>query len=103
MKHPNVGDFNIWMDDSQSRDVERFLTMLQRHNLKNHVNSATNDNNHILVLVLTHVTRDIIKGLNVELFCTISDHHLVPCQLNLGCAPNKKKTIKFRQKQYRLF
>ena len=93
-----VGDFNIWVEDSQNRDAERFLTMLHRHNLKNHVNSATNDYGHTLDLVLTHVTSDIVKGLNVEPFCTISDHRLVRCRLNLACEPNKTKTIKFRQK-----
>ena len=94
----HVGDFNIWIVDSQSRNAERFPTMLQKHNPKSHVNSAPIDYDHTLDLVLTHITLDIVMDLNGEPFCTISDHRLVRCRRILGYAPNKIKTVKFRQK-----
>ena len=48
--------------------------------------------------MLNHVTLDIVMDLNVEPLCTICDHRLDHGRLNLGCAPNKAKTIKFKQK-----
>ena len=93
-----VGDFNIWMDDPNRNSTLLFRELLESHQLQNNVTSVTSSTEHMLDLIITDATKDIINNTEVEAKCTISPTH----RLVSFCIPLLKskvtKKIVFRNK-----
>ena len=54
-----AGDYNIHMDDKEDRDTITMTDMLTSAGLRQHVNTATHKNGHILDLLITRDTRNL--------------------------------------------
>ena len=94
-----VGDFNIWVDDLSDSDADKFLKMLEDYNLKNHIDCPTYDSGHILDLLITRKSASIIKSLQIEPVCTISDHRIISFCLDVPFTAKSVEIIKFRRIQ----
>ena len=91
-----VGDFNIWMDDQDNRETQRFTEILDNYSIRNYVEKCTHKSGDILDLVLTNETSNFIGPVNVELVSTISDHRVIWFKIKLGRKRTTTKNVKFR-------
>ena len=94
-----IGDFNIWVDDTRSNNSLEFLNLLNIFGLMNYVEEpthGTDENEHILDLIITDVNSDILKNLVVEPVAIISDHKYVKFSLDIPIDKKLRKNIKFR-------
>jgi hypothetical protein len=55
-----LGDFNIHLDVSDDADAVKFHDLLESLGLEQHVTKSTHIHGHILDLVITHKTENII-------------------------------------------
>ena len=76
-KKTYLGDFNIWMDQQNSVDANKFRSILNNFCMKNQVNKATHNLGHSLDLVIDCVENTVVRCVNVEPQNTKSDHMLV--------------------------
>ena len=90
-----VGDFNFHIDNAVDTDTVRFNGLLESVNLTQHVTAMTHINGHILDLVITRVSDDIIQS--VQTPTLVTDHSAVHCMLRLGKPPLPRKKITYRR------
>ena len=76
-----VGDFNIHVDNLADSTAIKFLSIVESHGLFQHVSESTHIKGHILDLVLTRVSDNLVIGCEVE--GLISDHLAVTSLLQL--------------------
>ena len=89
-----LGDFNVWMDQQNSVDANKFRGILNNYGMKNHVNKATHNLGHTLDLVIDCVENSIIGNVYVEPQNTISDHMVVNFKIFVDDIPKNKEVIK---------
>ena len=98
-KHGKIliaGDFNIHLEDANHPDTVRFLSVINQHSLKQHVNEPTHIGGGTIDLVLT---RDLINERldigDIQVFITnsSSDHFLIkfPCRFIHSKITEKRK------------
>lgn len=71
-----AGDFNFHMDLMHSKDAETFNELLETFGLSQHVLVPTHIFGHILDLIITRSTNDLILG-PINATFRLSDHFLV--------------------------
>ena len=78
-----VGDFNFHMDNSESLDVKKISSLLYSENLYQHVMAPTHQHGHILDLVISRASEQVIDNICV---CDphVSDHMLITGIANYG-------------------
>ena len=91
-----VGDFNIQMDQPQAHDTMCFINFLESCNLIQHVVSPTHIKGHVLDLVITRSSMDIIKSVDV-FDPAISDHSLITCSLEISKPVRPQRSVAFRR------
>ena len=91
-----VGDFNIWMDDQENRETQRFTEILDNYSIRNYVDICTHNSGHILDLVLTDETLNFGGPVKVEPVSTISDHRIIWFKIKLGSKRKATKNVKVR-------
>jgi hypothetical protein len=90
-----VGDFNFHFDVINDPDTIRLKDLLETCNLTQFVKEPTHINGHILDLVITRSTDNLVESTKVD--CFISDHKAVHCQLNLQKPEHAKKHTTYRK------
>ena len=55
-----TGDFNFHMGERENHDMNKFLEILETFGLTQHVMVSTHPSHHILDLIITRSSRDII-------------------------------------------
>lgn len=91
-----TGDFNFHVDDESDLEAMNFCNLLDSFNLCQYVTVSTHGAGHILDLVISRNSDDILKSLSVE--CVpISDHWPITCSLNLNKPPFERKMVQCRQ------
>ena len=89
------GDFNIHMDIENDSDRLKFVDLLDNFGLRQHVDHPTHTGGHILDLIITHSSSDLIKDSPwTDHF--ISDHTTVICQLKVAKPQPVSKQITCR-------
>ena len=91
-----VTDFNIWMDDQENRETQRFTEILDNYSIRNYVEICTHKLRLILDLLLTNETSNFIGPVKVEPVSTISDHRIIWFKIELGRKITATKYAKFR-------
>ena len=90
------GDFNVHLDVSDDADTIAFADLLESLCLTQHVKSPTHVMGHILDLIITRSSDNIIKGTpSPDSF--LSDHCSVWCCLNVMKVLATVKHISFRK------
>lgn len=90
-----LGDFNIHWDVPSNPDTRHLSDILRSANLTQHVNERTQIHGHILDLVISRETDDLVK--NVCVSSMISDHYLVDIVLSLQKPVLPIKNMKYRK------
>ena len=90
------GDFNVHLDVSDDADTIAFADLLESLCLTQHVKSPTHVMGHILDLIITRSSDNIIKG-TPSPDCFLSDHCSVLCFLNVTKVLAIVKHINFRK------
>ena len=93
-----TGDFNFHIDKLQDPDSLKFLDLLRSFGLQQHVTEATQLHGHILDLLITRVSDNLVHGVPLTLIDRyISDHAIIMCWRSL-CKPELSvKTITYRK------
>ena len=81
-KHVLVGDFNLHLEDENDVNVKSFTNLISQYGFTQHVKTVTHKAGHVLDLVLTRDSDDLVKSVSVE-DNGFSDHSLVKCLLSL--------------------
>ena len=89
------GDFNFHLDVSGDVDAAKFADLLESMCLTQHVRSPTHIQGHILDLVITRNSDNIIKGRPIS-HRYFSDHCSVLCSLSVPRPSPTVKHISFR-------
>jgi exonuclease III len=94
-----AGDFNFHVEDDTNSDALKFLDCLSTYDLQQHVSSSTHKSGHMLDLVITRSTDNIVlpNETIVDDLQSISDHHWVQCKLDISKPPLPTKVVKFRK------
>ena len=96
-----VGDFNIHVEDKTHSDTLKFMSVLEQHKIKQHIQEPTHICGGTLDLVLTRDMLNeklIINKLEVIETSTSSDHYLIKFQCNFNHQKmTKKKMISARK------
>lgn len=90
-----VGDFNVHIDNISKPDSAAFSELIESTSCRQHVNSATHTDGHILDLVISRPSDNIVHS--VEVGPLISDHAIIHCSLDLGKPPLPKKCLTLRK------
>ena len=90
------GDFNVHLDVSDDADTIAFADLLESLCLTQHVKSPTHVMGHILDLIISCSSDNIIKG-TPSLDSFLSDHCSVLCCLNVRKVLATVKHISFRK------
>ena len=90
-----VGDFNIHVDNLADSTAIKFLSIVESHGLFQHVSESTHIKGHILDLVLTRVSDNLVIGCEVE--GLISDHLAVTSLLQLHRPLRPQRSITYRK------
>lgn len=94
------GDFNLWLDDLEARYVPLFIETIATFNLVNIVDKPTSACGHIIDLVLSDISSEIVCDFYVAEMCSLSPvHKFVMFKLALVQNLKQIKTIKFRSKR----
>ena len=88
------GDFNFHCESS-SPDVLKLMDLIASFDLCQHVKESTHDKGHMLDLILTRASDDIIRTINISSGLP-SDHSEIIVNLSVTRPPVTKKTIKRR-------
>ena len=88
-----MGDFNIHYD---RLETVAFTNILDYCNLKRHVHETTHNREHVLDLIITWSTLDIIRSIHV-FDPTLSDHSMVICLLDVNKPRRQQSTITYRK------
>ena len=92
-----LGDFNVWVDDDDTSNSQRFLMMLNNFNLVNLVNKPTCKSGHTLDLVITKKDNSSIGNLAVDSINVLSDHSTINFNLKFEYDKTEHKLIQFRK------
>jgi hypothetical protein len=93
-----AGDYNIHMDDEADRDAITMTNMLTSAGLKQHVSTPTHKKGHILDLLITRDTEDIISNVTVERdLLAVSDHAATMCNLDITRPEPVRHKTSFRK------
>ncbi|XP_071784465.1 uncharacterized protein [Asterias amurensis] len=79
-----------------NRDTLAFTNFLESCSLKQHVQKQTHNRGHVLDLIITRASLDIIKSVDV-FDPTISDHSLVTCTLDVHKHTRKRTSLTYRK------
>ena len=92
------GDFNFWMDvESDPRKI-RFNDLLESHQLSNFVDKVTSSSGHMLDLVISPTSDDLVKNIEIEENCRFTSiHKLITFRIPLKKDKWTKKIL-FRNK-----
>ena len=91
-----LGDFNIHLDDSENADAVKFHDLLESLGLEQHVTKSTHIHGHILDLVITRKTENIIPF--PPRSCSyFSDHTSVHFDIAIKKPPLQTKSISYRK------
>ena len=94
-----AGDFNFHLDDLADDDSRKFVEFLETFGLTQHVMVPPHVSNHILDIIVTRSSSDIIIGeIKASLF--LSDHCFLECNLSVPRPNLKKKDIQFRRTRH---
>ena len=88
------GDFNLHLGHHESCISEKFFDLLESRCLSQHVTEATHIKWHILDLLITRASDQVINGVHVS-EDLVSDHNLVQFGINLSRPPNTRSYSKF--------
>ena len=69
-----VGDLNFHLDVENDPDTNKFHTLIDSMNFKQHITEATHRSGHILDVAITRSTDNIMD--NIEVSDMISDHNV---------------------------
>ena len=97
VKSPNiviVGDFNFHCEDPLNVDACRFRDILSNHALCQHVSGSTHMAGHMLDLIITQSTDNIVSNTAVSDF--LADHAAIHCHLHLTKPQPLRQTIQYR-------
>ena len=86
-----VGDFNIHIDSNENYDAIKLSELLQSFSLTQHVQVPTHSSGHILDLIITRKTDDLVSSVP-RAGCLFSDHMTLESVINRH-APLRTKTI----------
>ena len=74
-----VSDTNVHLDKPTDHDVNKFLTLMDIFNFKQHVASSSQCSGHILEAVITNIIQYIVQDTTVgDIF---SDHKIIVCKI----------------------
>ena len=91
-----MGDFNIHCDQTENCDTTAFINLLESCDLKQHVEVQTHSRGHMLDLLITRSSSDIIKS--IEVFDpAISDHSMVSCSLDVFKSKRPRESLSYRR------
>ncbi|XP_072024913.1 uncharacterized protein [Amphiura filiformis] len=84
-----IGDFNVHMDRPDKWDTKRFNDSLMTTGFRQFIDKPTHKSNHILDLLITRETDDLIQVHDVhpEFY---SDHHIITCIVKCAKPPPLK-------------
>ena len=91
-----AGDFNTHMDDKEDRDTITMTDMLSSTGLRQHVNTATHKNDHILDLLITRDYDDTISNIKAQRDLP-SDHSATRCYLDMARPEPVRHKTSFRK------
>ena len=85
-----IGDFNIHMESEENAATANFCELLQNLNLLQHVKGSTHIHGHMLDLVLTRATENLVTGTDLRP-SGLSDHYqiIVRCDMDKPAAEMK--------------
>ena len=91
-----AGDFNFHMDLVHSKDAVTFSELLETFGPSQHVSVPTHIFGHILDLIITRSTNDLILGpINATL--PLSDHFFVECFIRFPSPLISSKSVSYRK------
>ncbi len=94
-----AGDFNFHLDDLTNDDSRKFNEVLETFGLIQYVMVPTHVSNHILDIIVTRSSSDIIiSEIQPSLF--LSDHCFLECNLFVPRPNLKEKEIQFRRMRH---
>ena len=91
-----TGDFNFHLDDIADEDSRKFIEVLETFGLIQHVKFPTHISNHILDLIITRSSSDVIIG-EIQASFFPSDHCFVECSLSVPRPNPRQKKLQFRK------
>ena len=91
-----TGDYNIHVDNRESRDAVKFLELLSSYDLKQHVSTATHSRGHTLDLVITRTDDTVIHSVTTH-HDLPSDHCAVACSLLVKRPAPLRQEVSFRR------
>ena len=92
------GDFNIHVDDTEDTDAIKLIDLLESYGLQQHVTSPTHKHDHILDLIITHQS-DQLLGNTPRIIWYISDHATVLCSIRCDKPPLSVRKVSYRKLQ----
>ena len=90
-----LGDFNVHLDSNTEPESRQLTSLLESFGLVQHVKDATHIKGHLLDLVVSRETDDLVQSCEVGDF--ISDHNSILVSLNSSKPHPKKKYTTFRK------
>lgn len=94
-----AGDFNFQWGETDNDETKKFMDVLETFGLTQHVTVPTHQSGHILDLIITRSSNDIIiNEIRPTLF--LSDHCFIECNLAIPCPFPEKKEIQFRKMKH---
>ena len=90
-----LGDFIVHYDDDRTSITRNLTELLQEADFKQHVREPTHVGDHILDLVITRNSHNIISYTSVETLLT--DHQVIRCDLVTGKLKQPRRQIRYRK------
>ena len=91
-----LGDFNFHFENCNDPSTSQLLSILESRNFTQHVQEATHNKGHLLDLVITRNSEQLVSNVSVH-YPMISDHHSIQFTMSLKRPLALKKTIQFRK------
>ena len=91
-----IGDFNVHVDNVNSRFASSFLETIAVFGMQQHVNKPTHIQGHTLDLLITR-EGDRITATNVSVTDLISDHYAVTCNITMKPTVAEKTELTYRK------
>lgn len=100
-----TGDLNFHFDNETNNDTIHMMTLFEHHGLKQHVKQATHKKGHILDVLITRETQNILTGMPLVLDpCLVNDkgvlsgdHYAILFHINATKPMNVVKNVCFRR------
>ena len=81
--------------DNRTCNTRNFTELLQEADFRQHVREPTHVGDHILNLVITRNTLNVLFSTSVE--TVLKDHHVIRCDLVTGKPTRPRRQIKYRK------